>query len=133
MCILFVEDETVITMMAECALRDAGHEVMAAEHASAAVGLIADHPGHFSCLVTDIHMPGKLTGIDLVEHTREQYPELSIMVATGRPDAVPQEWRDRHRVLLLEKPYSARHLVHTVERLLEGIHSSPTQSSGTDG
>ena len=131
MCILFVEDEPIVTMVAEDALHDAGHQVMTADHAPAAVGLLADHPNHFTCLVTDVHMPGELTGLDLVEHARERYPAMPIVVATGRPDVAPLEWRDRHRVLLLEKPYSPLRLVNAVERLLKGIPSSPTQSSET--
>ena len=70
--------------------------------------------------VTDIHMPGELTGLDLVEHARERYPAMPIVVATGRPDAAPSEWRDRHRVKLLTKPYGPERLVRTVDSLLEG-------------
>ena len=125
MCILFVEDEYLIAMMAEDALHDAGHKVMTAPHAPAAVRLIADHPGRFVCLVTDIHMPGELTGLDLAEHVRERYPALPIVVVTARPSAAPQEWRDRHRVALIEKPYTSRGLVRVVERLLSAAHAIP--------
>ena len=125
MCILFVEDEFLITMMAEDALHDAGHEVMTAPHAPAAVRLIADHPDIFICLVTDIHMPGELTGLDLTEHVRERYPMLPIVVATARPNAAPLLWRDRHRVALLEKPYSPQLLVSMVERLLSAARAIP--------
>ena len=119
MCILFVEDEFIITMMSEEALLKAGHEVMTAAHAPAAVSLIANHPDLFTCLVTDIHMPGELTGLDLVEHARERNPELPIVVATGRPDVAPPEWRDRHRVKLLTKPYSPERLVQMVGTMIE--------------
>ena len=122
MCILFVEDEFMITMMAEEALLEAGHEVMTAAHAPAAVGLISDHPGHFTCLVTDIHMPGEITGLDLVEHARKRYPLLPIVVATARPGAASPEWRNRRRVRLLTKPYGPELLVRTVDRLLEDVH-----------
>ena len=119
MCILLVEDEYVISMMAESALHDAGLEVMTAPHAAAAVSLIANHTDIFTCLVTDIHMPGKLTGLDLVEHARKRYPNLPIVVATGRPDAAPPKWRDAHRAKLLTKPYGPERLVQAVDSLLE--------------
>ena len=112
-------------MMAEDVLRDAGHEVMTAPHAAAAVHLIAIHPGRFTCLVTDIHMPGELTGLDLAEHARKRYPMLPIVVASARPGAASQEWRDRHRVALLEKPYSHQLLVRTVEHLLSAARAIP--------
>ena len=118
MCILFVDDEFIIAMMAEDALRGAGHEVMVAEHAPAAVRLITDYPDHFTCLVTDIHMPGDLTGLDLVEHARQTYPLLPVLVATGRPDVVAPVWRERHKAELLIKPYTPELLVGIVEGLL---------------
>ena len=121
MCILFVEDEFLIVMMAEEALQDAGHEVMTAPHASAAVRLIADHPGHFTVLVTDIHMPGELTGRDLVEHTRERHQTLPIVVATARSDVVPPAWRKRHRATLLPKPYTPKLLVDMVHNLVKVV------------
>ena len=125
MCILFVEDEYFIAMMAKDALQDAGHQVMTAPHAPAAVRLILDYPDRFTCLVTDVHMPGELTGLDLTEHAREQYPTLPIVVATARPKAAPQEWRDQHRVTLLEKPYSPELLVRMVERVLSAARAIP--------
>ena len=119
MCILFVEDEFLITMMVEDALLDAGHQVMTAGHATAAVGLISDFPGHFSCLGTDIHMPGEMNGLDVVEHALRQYPTMPTVVATGNPDAAPQKWCDKHWVQLISKPYSPALLVQEVERLLQ--------------
>jgi CheY-like chemotaxis protein len=121
MCILFVEDEFIITMMAEEALLGAGHKVMTAGHAAAAIDLIAGHPDHFTCLVTDLHMPGELNGADLVAHVRELYPVLPIVLATAMPHAATPVWRKRHRVELLDKPYSPKCLVQSVERLLHAV------------
>ena len=119
MCILFVDDESIIVMVADDALRDAGHEVMTARDALAAVKLVRDYPGRFSCLVTDIHMPGEINELDLVEHTRQVYPRLPIVVTTGRPDVVTLEWRKRHQAALLTKPYTPKMLVETVGKLLQ--------------
>lgn len=120
MCILFVDDEFIITMVAEDALRDAGHEVMTATDAAEGIQFIKAHPGHFSCLVTDIHMPGELTGFDLAEHAHQTYPCLPILVATGRPDVVTPKWRNQHRAALLAKPYTPSLLIAVIERLLRG-------------
>ena len=118
MCILFVEDEFLISMDAEDALREAGHEVLTAPHATAAIGLMAEHPGRFTCLVTDVNMPGDLTGLELTAHVRERYPEMPIVVATSNPAIAPPEWRERQRAAVLGKPYTPKLLVGTVERLL---------------
>ena len=118
MCILFVDDELIIGLLAEDALQDAGHEVVAARDAPTAVRLVQDHPGEFSCLITDIHMPGEINGLDLVEHTRQAYPRLPIMVTTGRPDVITPQWRKKHQAALLTKPYTPKLLVEAVSRLL---------------
>ncbi len=118
MCILFVEDEFLISMDAEDALREAGHDVITAPHAPAAISLMAKHPGRFTCLVTDIHMPGDITGLELTDRVREQYPEMPIVVATSEPAVAPAEWRERQRVAVLQKPYTPKLLVGTIETLL---------------
>ncbi len=111
MCVLFVDDESVISMVVEDALKDAGRDVMTAEHASAAVDLMRQHPGRFSALVSDYHMPGTLNGVDLIEHTRKTYPTIPVIIATGRPDVIKAEWLTRYGVHLLAKPYSIGGLI----------------------
>ena len=56
MCILFVDDEVLITMVAEDTLRDAGHKVMTACHVQGALGLMADHA---NCLTRLIQRHGR--------------------------------------------------------------------------
>ena len=128
MCILFVEDDPLITLVSEDALQDAGFEVMTADNARAAVKLIKDHPGHFTCMVTDIHMPGGGSGFDVVEHMRHHYPAMPIVVATGRPDSVQSEWRIRHSVTLLSKPYGANLMISTIEHLLRVARANPSMA-----
>ena len=130
MCILFVEDDPLITLVSEDALHDAGHEVVTADNARGAVKLINDHPRRFTCLMTDIHMPGGGSGLDVVEHMREHYPAIPIIVATGRPDSVESEWRIRHGVTLLAKPYGANLMVGTVEHLLRTARANQSRPPG---
>lgn len=119
MCVLFVDDEPLIAMVMEDALSDAGREVMTAEHAPAAVTLLRHHPGKFSAVVSDYHMPGELNGVDLIEHVREIYPAIPAVVATGRPDVIKADWLARYGVKLLAKPYAPEALVALVEQLLD--------------
>ncbi len=119
MCILFVEDEAIVLMIAEEALQDAGHEVMVARRGDDAVRLIERHPGHFTCLVSDLRMPGELSGADVVEHMRARYPVIPIFLATGTPGDVPASWIQQHAVAVIDKPYSLGALVDAVEGGLE--------------
>ena len=102
---------------AEC-LEDAGHEVMTAEHGLEAITLIEAWPGKFSILVTDHHMPYGVTGGQLVQHMRLSRPDIPMLITTARADAITAEFRERHRVEMLVKPYTLNSLAATVERLL---------------
>ena len=122
MCVLFVDDEPLIAMVVEDALRDAGHDVMTASDAPAAVTLLRQHPRKFTALISDYHMPGELNGVDLIEHTLKNYPGIPAIVATGRPDVIKAGWLAGHGVELLTKPYTPEALVEMVERLLHRPH-----------
>ena len=118
MCVLMVEDEPLIRMAAAVCLEDAGHEVMIAEHGLEAMTLIERWPIKFTILVTDYHMPRGVTGGQLVQHMRRSYPSIPMLITTALANAVTAEFRKRHWVELLAKPYDPGGLVTTVERLL---------------
>ena len=117
-CVLIVEDEPLILMAAAICLEDAGHEVMTADHGADAITLIRRWPARFTALVTDYHMPHGVTGGQLVEHMRQSYPRIPMLITTARTDAVTEEFRAAHGVSMLAKPYASGNLVATVCRLL---------------
>lgn len=118
MCVLIVEDEPLILMSVSECLKDAGHEVITAEHGLEAIALIKQWPVKFTVLVTDYHMPHGVTGGHLVQHMRRSYPDIPMLITTARVDVVTAEFRERHRVETLAKPYGLNSLVKTLERLL---------------
>ena len=73
----------------------------------------------FSILVIDYHMPHGVTGGQLIQHMRQSYPDIPMLITTARADAVTAEFRQRHRVGMLTKPYNPSSLVATVGRLLD--------------
>jgi len=132
-CVLMVEDEPLILMaVAEC-LESAGHEVMTAEHGLEAITLIEQWPVKFSILVTDYHMPQGVTGGQLVQQMRQSYPDIPMLITTARPDVVTAEFRERHRVDVLFKPYDLNSLVATVERLLDRTPTEQSRAPKSDG
>ena len=118
MCVLLVDDEPLILMVLEDTLLDAGFDVMTSADAGGAIKLLRDYPDHFSALVTDVHMPGELNGIDLVAYVRDVYPDLPVVISTGRPDVLTPDWIKAHRVTVIDKPYLPETLVGMVKRLV---------------
>ena len=105
MCILMVEDEALIVEIMAEALTDAGYDVLTASNGLEALALIQRCGHQFSALVSDFHLPGGLTGLDVAAAIRNCRPGLPVVMATGRPDALTAHWRGSSGYVLLPKPY----------------------------
>jgi two-component system cell cycle response regulator CpdR len=106
--ILLTEDDSSLRTFLTRALERAGHRVVQAESAYAALPHL--EAGGIELLLTDIVMPG-MDGIELAQRAREMHPGLRIMFITGfaavalnRSDA-PSDAR------VLSKPFHLRELV----------------------
>ena len=84
--VLVVEDEDLIREMMVLTLREAGFEVDEAANVDEADALI--EADGYRLLVTDIHMPGRLNGLDLARKAHVSEPRLPILFVTGRPDVL---------------------------------------------
>lgn len=121
MCILLVEDDALIRLLLSEELADAGFEVQEASNGTQAAELIRHPPADYSLLITDIHMPGDLTGVEIARLMRDRYPGLPIIYTTGRPDVVgtlgPLD-------TLLAKPFTPSLLLGLVRRLVPLPHGA---------
>jgi CheY-like chemotaxis protein len=96
-------------------LTDLGYRLIEAADADEALELLDNVPD-FTVLVSDIVMPGAVTGIDLGERARAMKPTLKIILMTGYAG------RDRLRDLdtcpfpVLRKPFDRDQLVNALRR-----------------
>ena len=118
MCILLVEDEWLIRSMFAEELRENGFAVREAEDGDQASALIMEDPTLYTLLVTDIHMPGSLDGIGVAHLLRARRPDVPIIYATGRPDALNALQPFGVNEALLCKPFAMPALLAKVRRLL---------------
>lgn len=120
MCILLVEDEALIRLVLAEELVLAGFEVCEAEDGTQAANLIQTPPAAFTLLITDIHMPGGLDGIQVAHLMRARFPRVPITYITGRPDALDRLGRLGATETLLPKPFAPSSLLAAAQRLLAG-------------
>ena len=113
-CILLVEDETLIRSIMRESLEEAGFEVFDVGTAAAALDAIETRARPFSILVTDLHLAGSVDGLAIARSMRTHFPAVPVVVATGRPDVLGEEGVP---FTLLAKPYGVSDLVRTVTRL----------------
>ncbi|MDH7452241.1 response regulator [Luteimonas composti] len=110
--VLLVDDEIDIVELVGEALEDLGFEVVTARSGVEALGqLAAGRP--FDFVVTDVSMPGGVSGTDLARRARELHPQARLIVASGHPRAhLPEVPVD---VEFLPKPYRLGQLLDLLQ------------------
>ena len=99
--VLFVEDEHDLRAMIGAALQDLGFDVMLAEHGKRAMELLAGNS--FKVVVSDVSMPGGMSGIELAEHVCQRYPDTRVILVSGH--ALSQLPQLPSNASFLPKPY----------------------------
>lgn len=106
--VLLVEDNPDIRETVRGMLRALGHAVLEAATADEALAL-ADLPG-IGLVLTDIHLPGQRSGVDLAEALASRTPALRVIVMTSLPVSDPLHRRASSRFTVLGKPFDAETL-----------------------
>lgn len=107
--ILCVDDDRLVLGLTAELLRGMGHEVVEAGGARAALEALA-MPPPIDLMITDIHMPGGQSGIELAADARRKHPELRIVYFSGSVPDIPP----RIEGTLLRKPCTLRELQRVV-------------------
>jgi two-component system cell cycle sensor histidine kinase/response regulator CckA len=81
--ILLVEDETSVRNLVTRFLTLNGFKVLAAESGHAALPLWAEHHEEIDLLLTDVVMPGGMSGRELAEKLQAERPTLKVLFTSG--------------------------------------------------
>ncbi len=111
--ILVVEDEILIrTLLAEV-LREEGATVIEAATADEAWSFLVSG-GEVDLIVSDLHMPGSLNGLQLAQRIRDQGLSLPIIITSGNPG--PGSFIKIG--VFIQKPYEFYKLIALIGKLL---------------
>ena len=118
--VLIVEDEPSVLATTTRTLRHYGYGVLQADNGEAALSILERHSNEVDLIVTDVVMP-HMTGPQLAEVVRQEYPSVPLMFITGYAN----EESLRHEALsggarILLKPFLPSELVATVREVLDG-------------
>ena len=112
--VLLVEDDPDVRKVVRKLLVDLGYPVIEAENGAQAqelVGQVAD----IHIVVSDVVMPGGISGIQLARHLRNAYPMIRILLMSGynqeADDATASD------VKILAKPFTRSDLAHALQSL----------------
>jgi len=99
--VLIVEDEILIRMMLADTLLDEGYEVIEAANVLEAIAVLGQRS--IDAVVTDVDMPGGLSGLDLARMISSTHVNVPVIIASGghllRQDELPGD------AVFVPKPY----------------------------
>jgi two-component system, NtrC family, sensor kinase len=114
--ILVVEDEADVARVTIDVLRDIGYPAVEAKDGPAALSLIEQDPT-IELVLSDVVMPGGMSGLELARTLRKQRPALPVVLATGYT-----QWGSRvidEDFTLIPKPYHREALGAAIRAALE--------------
>jgi two-component system, cell cycle sensor histidine kinase and response regulator CckA len=119
--ILVVEDENIVRMVVTRALSKCGYHILEASDAPKALKVAEEFAGRIDLLLTDIVMPGGMSGCELAEKLSQSRPEMSLLYMSGYPyETIASKGLLPNGVRFLEKSFSANVLCERVRETLAG-------------
>ena len=104
--LLMVEDDPGVAEVTATFLRTEGFDVDLARNATEALACLEDN--HYEFLLSDILMPGGISGIELARRVETQWPDMHIILSSGFPGEV--ETLRLSAWTFLPKPYTPAQL-----------------------
>ncbi|HWI87572.1 MAG TPA: PAS domain S-box protein [Sphingomonas sp.] len=111
--VLLVEDNETVGRFANSLLVELGQDVTWVTGAEQALQVLANRPGAFDLVFSDVVMPG-MNGIELAQEVRRRWPDLPVVLTTGYSHVVAEE--GSHGFELLKKPYTVDGLLDILQR-----------------
>jgi len=122
--ILIVEDEEAVRELAVISLEMQGYKVMTATDGKDALRIVRTRGGPIDLVLTDVVMPN-ISGPELVEKLRLQFPRMKVLFMSGyTDDAVLRRGLSEAYVSFIEKPYTPLALARRVRQVLDSSGSA---------
>jgi CheY-like chemotaxis protein len=111
--VLVVEDDPAVRQVAVSTLQSLGFEVREAATGDDAADMLKRDSG-FRLVLSDVRMPGEITGLDLARIVQREWPDVPVLLTTGYVDGAGA----LEGLEFLYKPYRAADLAEKIQRLL---------------
>jgi CheY-like chemotaxis protein len=110
--VLAVDDDRLVLFNTTAMLEDLGHSVVEAASGEEALELLRQQT--FDVVITDQAMP-KITGVQLMQAIRAEWPNLPVIIATGYAEMPPGA---EVRIPKLSKPFTEKDLARVLKAAL---------------
>jgi len=122
--VLVVEDETGLLELVRNVLQGYHYRVLAAASGVEALQIWDEHNGQVDLLLTDMIMPGGMTGNDLATRLRKQKPGLKVIYTSGYSSELMGKDSGSNNTTFLAKPYLPIQLAQAVRKCLDASAQS---------
>jgi CheY-like chemotaxis protein len=115
--VLVVEDDRqLLSLLAEF-IRACGYDVLEANTADEAIGLLTSGAARADIIFSDILLPGTINGFGLAKWVRRNHPAARILLTSGYTNGEPSDAAQLHDGPLLHKPYHLKELETALQHL----------------
>lgn len=119
--VLLVEDESVLRMTVQTVLSRLGYRVLEAANGREALEVWEKNRGAIRLLLTDLMMPGGMSGKELAEQLLLRDPQLKVVYASGySAEIAGKDFPLEEGVNFLTKPFESHKLAQTIRKQLDG-------------
>ncbi len=118
--VLVVEDDRTVQRMTRQTLEKYGYSVLVASDAAEAVDICRREEKKIDVMLTDVVMPGGMSGFELADWIIDNYPEIKTMYMSGYADEAVTRKSIHENSAFLKKPFSTRALLQTLREVCEG-------------
>ncbi len=131
--ILLVEDEPAVREVGVKVLGRQGYKVLSAENGRMALDLWSVHRSEVALLLTDMVMPGGVSGLELARRLQAEKPSLRVIYTSGyNREIAGDEEAMRQGMNYLAKPYEIDRLFLLVREVLDApAASAPVRQVGS--
>ena len=116
--ILLVEDETSVRYVTQQILHRYGYHVLVAADGQAALQIAAEYQRPIHLLLTDMVMPGQVSGHEMIESLVAQRPDLKVLLMSGYAEQLLQSPTSQNYSHFIQKPFAPAALLQKVLEVL---------------
>ena len=119
--VLLVEDEDRVRLLAREFLEQYGYKVIECENGAEALERWKEIRGGVDIVLTDMVMPGGVSGKDLAERLRQEDPKLKVIFTSGySAEVAGRKIELKYGEVFLAKPFRPEKLLEILRQCLDG-------------
>ena len=130
--VLVVEDDPSVRLTISKVLSRAGYEVIQSVNGPEALTIWENAQDSIDLVVTDMVMPGQMSGIDLAKEIRKSSPEIPVVYCSGYSSELLNDLPIGEFDRIIPKPFESAFFIRAVFELLEPGSRGSAEISSDD-